>query len=128
MIAPQVEQLGASPISYMLRIALEAWKRPRSCNVGPLLDGAEAVIDDWASGGMLPPGADVLPIPLSLSLRRYISSANLESCLCVAESSSGSSSGRIVGDSGRGAACGARPANNVNCSPDRKRRFSQRKM
>src|ERR1700760_4716936 len=127
MMAPQVEQLGASPISYMLRIASDAWNKPRSRKVGPWLE-SDAAIDDCASGGMLPLGADVLPIPLSLSLKRDISSANFESCLWVVRSSSGSTSGRIVGDSGSGEACGASPANSVNCSPERKRKFSQRKM
>lgn len=61
MMAPQVEQLGASPISYMLRIASDAWKRPRSCKAGVLLED-EVVLG--ASGGMLPPGADVLPMPV----------------------------------------------------------------
>jgi len=74
MMAPHVEQLGASPISYMLRIASEAWKRPRSCNAGALLE-EEAVLVD--SGGTLPPGADVLPMPVYERLA--ISSARRES-------------------------------------------------
>jgi hypothetical protein len=77
MMAPQVEQLGASPISYMPRIASDAWNKPRSCKAGPLLE-SDAAMDDCVSGGMLPEGADVLPIPLSL--RRDISWANFESC------------------------------------------------
>ena len=60
-MAPQVEQLGASPISYMPRMASEAWKRPRSCNAGMPLE------DEAAPRGlrrMLPPGAEVLPMPV----------------------------------------------------------------
>ena len=96
-MAPQVEQLGASPISYMLRIASDAWKRPRSCNAGVLLEAEAAPV---ASGGMLPPGAEVLPMPVYD--RRAISSARRESWLCSVGSVS--LSARMVGVSGRGAA------------------------
>ena len=61
MMAPQVEQLGASPISYIPRIASEAWKSPRSCNDGELLEDDGELV---GSGAMLPPGAEVLPIPV----------------------------------------------------------------
>ena len=60
-MAPHVEQLGASPISYMPRIASDAWKSPRSCKDGVLLDDEALLV---ASGAMLLPGAEVLPIPV----------------------------------------------------------------
>jgi hypothetical protein len=76
-MAPQVEQLGASPISYMLRIASDAWNRPRSCNEGELLGVDETAL--VVSGGTLLAGAEVLPMPVYI--RFDISSARRDSCL-----------------------------------------------
>ena len=40
MIAPHTLQLGASPMSYMSRIASAAWYSPRSCIFGTCVGGA----------------------------------------------------------------------------------------
>ncbi len=54
MMAPQVAQLGASPMSYMDFMASATWMMPRSSNVGREADPSAALRDDNKGSGAIP--------------------------------------------------------------------------